>query len=369
MKALVRWLEDRLRVEEERPLPLWLRTGLGGLALLYRGLYHVARAPYRYGLLRPVHPGVPVISVGNLAVGGTGKTPCVIWLANALRRKGFFPVVLAHGYKGRSRDAVVVAEGKGGFPSPVAGDEATLVALACPGVPVVAGRDRVAAAALAVEKFAPEVLLADDAFQHWALARDLDLVLLDAEKPFGNGRLLPRGWLREPVEALRRANGLILVGEGKPPALAWTGRPLFRARILPVTLTPWERWRQGHRDPLGQRREKVDVLCGIARPARFLASLIAVGLVPVERLIVGDHEQPTPEELRSWAAKSRRPVVMTEKDAVKFTPSMAAILKEKGRGAWVLGVVFCPEDEEILLGFAVEAINRARERPGGDGLR
>ena len=177
-----------LSAEGEHPLDPTTAAVLRILELVYEGLYMIDRLPYRLGLRRSIHPGVPAIGLGNLAVGGTGKTPCAIWLANALKLAGRRPVIVSHGYRGDQGAPLVVSNGvPGQTMPPAAGDEAMLAAVSCPGVPVVSGRNRIAAARLARERFAPDVLIFDDVFQHWRLARDLDLVLLDAARPFGNG--------------------------------------------------------------------------------------------------------------------------------------------------------------------------------------
>lgn len=146
------WLESRLAAEEEDPLPLALRAALTVLSWAYHGLYLVDRMPYGLGWRRSIHPGVPIVGLGNLVAGGTGKTPCTIWLANRLRQAGLRPVVISHGYKGRAAAPLVVSGGQVPVSSlpEEAGDEARLSALSCPGVPVLAGRDRVAAASILV---------------------------------------------------------------------------------------------------------------------------------------------------------------------------------------------------------------------------
>ncbi len=155
-----------------------------------------------------------VVSVGNLAVGGSGKTPMAVYLAKLLKRSGFRPVVISRGYKG-------AMEGRGGIVSSgtrilagpeLAGDEPYMMASVLCGIPVVVGADRFKAGKTAVDFFSPDAIILDDAFQHRRLYRDLDLVLVDAEKGFGNGHLLPRGILREPIEALERADAVILSG-------------------------------------------------------------------------------------------------------------------------------------------------------------
>ena len=359
------WLESRLAAEEEDPLPLALRAALTVLSWAYHGLYLVDRMPYGLGWRRSIHPGVPIVGLGNLVAGGTGKTPCTIWLANRLRQAGLRPVVISHGYKGRAAAPLVVSGGQVPVSSlpEEAGDEARLAALSCPGVPVLAGRDRVAAARLAREMFTPGVILVDDAFQHWRLDRDLDLVLLEAARPFGNGRLLPRGWLREPVTALGRAGAVILVGQVPEPVGPWPPVPIFHAALAPVSLTPWEEWRQGIRRPADRVTPgRAAAFCGLARPARFRATLEGLGWTVSDWLTASDHDLPEPGVFRRWVGGGQEPVLTTEKDAVKLTAELAGILADAGRALWVLGMEFRPREEEELLSFVRKEIEAAATR-------
>lgn len=360
-------LEARLAAEEEHPLPRTWRAVLTVMSAVYYGLYSADRLSYRLGLRRSVHPGIPVVGLGNLVAGGTGKTPCVIRLANGLRREGLRPAIVSHGYRGRAVAPLVVSNGSMPIPPlpAEAGDEARLAALSCPGIPVVAGRDRVAAAELAREQFDPEVLLVDDAFQHWRLARDLDLVLLDATKPFGNGRLLPRGWLREPITALARADAVILVGQPMTSTGLQLPAPIFQAVLAPVSLTPWEDWRRGIRRPADRERPgRAAAFCGLARPARFRATLEGLGWTITDWLVTPDHELPEADSFHRWAEGKQGPVLTTEKDAVKLTAELAGILAGMGRELWVLGMEFRPREEEALLSFVRKGIAAAVARWG-----
>ena len=183
---------------------------LGVPALLYGAAVRLRRRGYTaLGLAR--RAAVPVISVGNLTVGGTGKTTIVSWLVRELQDRGWHPAVVSRGYLGRAgRGPLYVSRGQGPLvASDVSGDEPFLLASRLPGAVVVAGSDRVLGSRAAIEAGADVVIL-DDGFQHMRLARDVDLVLLDAHNPFGNYRLLPAGTLREPVSELRRAHAVII---------------------------------------------------------------------------------------------------------------------------------------------------------------
>ena len=166
---------------------------------------------YENGVLPTYRLNHPVISVGNLTVGGTGKTPLVILLSQRFRDAGFRPVVLSRGYKRKSAGIVVVSRGSGPTVSwEIAGDEPFLIAQRAHGVSVVVGADRYGAGTVAEQENLGDLFILDDGFQHRRLKRDLDIVLIDAMCPFGYGHVLPRGLLREPLSGLRRANLLAI---------------------------------------------------------------------------------------------------------------------------------------------------------------
>lgn len=179
---------------------------------IYGGAVKLRHKFYQKGVVKSRRLPCRVISVGNLSVGGTGKTPMTIYLAKLIQDLGNKAVVVSRGYKGRAEKAGgIVSDGKVLLMGPeTAGDEPYMMAAKLKDVPVIVGKNRFEAGMLAVRKFKPDVLVLDDAFQHLELGRDLDLVLLDCRRPFGNGHILPRGILREPVSALSRADALIL---------------------------------------------------------------------------------------------------------------------------------------------------------------
>ena len=170
------------------------------------------RWTYLSGLRKRKRLARPVISIGNLTVGGTGKTPFTICLARSLQQKGYRPAIISRGYKRRGdRRAMIVSDGSGIHSNAYwAGDEPVLMAGALPGVPVVVGSDRFEAGKLAITRFNPDMLLLDDAFQHLRLYRDLDILLMDAAQPLGNGFVFPRGTLREPADAAGRADVVVM---------------------------------------------------------------------------------------------------------------------------------------------------------------
>jgi len=212
------------------------------LSIIYAFIIRARNRLYDRRVL-PVHRlACPVISVGNITAGGTGKTPMTIYIARLLQRRGLKPVIVSRGYGGKGEKAgALVSDGERLLCGPgMAGDEPYLIAAALSGVPVVVGADRFRAGSLAVERFAPSIIIMDDGFQHRRLFRDLDIVLVDGRKFFGNMRLVPRGVLREPVSSLGRAHCLILTRAGTMEApieqiRAYApGKPVFISNHVPV---------------------------------------------------------------------------------------------------------------------------------------
>jgi tetraacyldisaccharide 4'-kinase len=281
------------------PPPLALR----GLAAIYGALSaRIAERRKRQAVRLPV----PVVVVGNLAVGGTGKTPFVIWLVEALRARGHRPGVVSRGYGGQVRR----------YPSCVTedtdpaccGDEPALLARRLR-VPVAVAPDRVAAARALVEAAAVDVIVADDGLQHYRLARDLEICVVDGVRGLGNGSLLPAGPLREPPARLQGVNLVVVNGGSWRTSLA----PCVAMRLrLEEALA----LRDGARRPLAQfAGRRVHAVAGIGHPARFFAALRAAGLEPIEHPFP-DHHRFVPADL---AFGDDLPVLMTEKDAVKCT--------------------------------------------------
>ncbi|MEW5723957.1 MAG: tetraacyldisaccharide 4'-kinase [Thermodesulfobacteriota bacterium] len=305
--------------------PLWRRA----LARLYRRLVGGRLFLYERGLAKPRALPVRVVSVGNLTVGGTGKTPLVMTIARELSRRGLRPAVVSRGYRGRGRAAVnVVSDGARVLLGPAeAGDEPYLLARSLPGVPVLTGRDRYLAGLAAVEDFGAGTIVLDDGFQHIQLARNADLLLLDARRPWGNGFLLPAGPLREPPEQAARATAFVLTRAGGGESATeeelrarFPGRPVFTARRRPVRLTDLAGTTE--MEPGWLRGRRVVAFCGLARPEAFLETLAGLGVRETLLIKWPDHYRPRDRDLRLIEAKVRElgadGAVTTAKDAVKL---------------------------------------------------
>jgi tetraacyldisaccharide 4'-kinase len=268
------------------------------LAGLYGVLTAVRRVLYRVGVLRRVRLPVPVIVIGNLTAGGTGKTPLTIALAEALRARGFRPGIVSRGHGGRQREPMLLGETPD--PSEV-GDEPCLIRAS--GVPVAVGRDRSDAAQLLVANGC-NVVIADDGLQHYRLARDVEICVIDGVRRFGNGHFLPAGPLREPLHRLARVDLRVCNG-GTPQAGEY---PMQLVGSEAVTLDGT------HRQSLSAfTGRRVHAVAAIGNPARFFASLRDAGIEVIEHAFP-DHHAFAAGEL---AFGDDLPVLMTDKDAVK----------------------------------------------------
>lgn len=303
---------------------------------IYRRLMQRRRRRF---LASPVRvEGCVIVSVGNLTTGGTGKTPCVQWVARHYQNRGARVAIVARGYGGAlSSQGAIVSDGTTIFhDARQVGDEPMLHARALPGVAVVIGRNRIQAARRAVAECGAQVIVLDDGFQFWSLARDCDLVLLDAQRPFGNEHLLPRGRLREEAAALSRASmiGLTRADAATPDETKasraqvrkWSNAPLFEARHAPVELRrelATKSANEAGRQPLESLRgARVVALSALADNAAFQKTLCDLGVVVVSHSARRDHHAWRESEVRRAAQAAQANdamLVTTEKDAVKMS--------------------------------------------------
>lgn len=305
----------------------WL--SLTPFALGFSALVHTRNVLYGCRLLPTSQAPLPVISVGNLTVGGTGKTPFVLWLANALHDRAHRVSILTQGYKGTETETKVVGTNGEALATPAeVGDEAVMLARAFPGV-VIAGKNRLAAAQLARQAFHSTVVILDDGFQHRQLSRTLDLLLIngqDGKHGLGNGWLLPAGPLREPVSAARRAD-IVIMTKGRTRLKGWLSSlgsksdpPLFYGALQPTALVHSVRhtWHELPLTFLGHKR--VLALASIADPLSFYQMLQDREAKLNEVLTFPDHHPYTQADWQTILTASRRCdlVVTTEKDLVKL---------------------------------------------------
>jgi tetraacyldisaccharide 4'-kinase len=311
---------------EEQPKALIgpLHAGLRLLSILYGGTIALRNHLYDRGRLRHEKLPCPVVSVGNITLGGTGKTPTVIFIARLLKNHGYRPAVLSRGYGGLAKAPVnVVSDGNRllmGWRE--AGDEPVMIAGALPGTPVLTGPKRFLTGKAAVERFGADILILDDAFQHRGLFRDIDIVLIDAVRPFGNGFLLPRGPLREPPDSLCRANILLRTGDAEnvESLRSASSLPVFRAIRRPQGLV--DGGTERIRPVAALRGQKVFAFAGIGTPETFRQGLAALGAEVVAFRTFPDHHPYTRfdiEALRHLAARSGAAwIATTEKDGIRL---------------------------------------------------
>lgn len=287
--------------------------------------------------------GKPVVSVGNLTAGGSGKTPLIIELARMLAERGKRVAIVSRGYKRITRGVLVVHTPGGPVrPADEAGDEPALISLRCPDAGVVVGEGRVAACRMAVERFDPDVILCDDAFQHRKLHRDLDIVAVHSGHGLGNAHLLPRGPLREPRSALRRANLVVFThasdgDAGNLRQIAPADIPTAACTFLPAGLTEGADLR-----PASPSIEGPAVAaCALAHPESFFETCRQAGLSVAGTMVFPDHHHFAPADIAGLAALASKhgasTVVVSEKDQVRLASLDAPVrfLSLRIQAKWV----------------------------------
>jgi len=285
---------------------------LNPLSAVYGGVVGARNVLYDRRWLRSRSLQGPVISVGNLSVGGSGKTPFIILLGELLKARGAGFDVLSRGY-GRSTRGVLLVD-PGGRPRDF-GDEPLLIARRLQ-APVIVGEDRYKAGRFAESRFGPQIHLLDDGFQHRGLGRDFDIVLVTPDD--ARDRLLPRGRLREPLRSLQRADAVVLASGASPESFLLAGKMVWRVRRGIVT------------DNVTQNvPPRPVVFCGIARPQNFLLQLRAAGIDPIAEAFFRDHHAYTEKDIDDLLQLQKRSeaagFVTTEKDAVNLGGYLAAL--------------------------------------------
>jgi len=325
------WRIDRYLYQKDVPwwkgallFPLYLLSLPYGWAVKARTFFYVN------GLFKTRRLPCPVISVGNITVGGTGKTPLVMALAKGLMDRGVRVAILSRGYRRSATSGSIVSDSQTILLSPEAsGDEPYLLAKNLPGIPVLVGKDRFTQGQGAIQRFGVQGLILDDGFQHLRLHRDLNIALLDSRTGFGGGHLLPRGILREPLTHLRRAHLVLLTKVEQMDACssleaevreAHPSVPIFHSFYEPVCLVGPD----GEQERIESLKgKKVFAFSGIAQPESFTLLLRKLGMNVAKEVAFPDHYRYTMKDL-SWIEKEGREmdgVVTTEKDMVKLSNS------------------------------------------------
>ncbi len=333
--SLQAWF-NRLWYERPRPPP-WL-VPLSGV---YAAAAALRRAAYRRGWRVAARLSRPVVVVGNLSAGGTGKTPLVGWIAARLAANGRHPGIVTRGYRGSARGARLI--GPGDDPA-VVGDEPLLLARRT-GVPVAIGRARPAAARLLIGAGC-DVILSDDGLQHYALARDCEIAVIDGVRRFGNRRLLPAGPLREPVRRLASVDAVVVNG----------GTPAGGEFAMRLTAASAVSLRGGAVKPLRAfAGTAVHALAGIAHPERFFAMLRALHIEVIAHAL-DDHARLGAGDIRF---ADQKPVLMTEKDAVKCRD-----WADDRHWCVPVDVQFAADDAHALVGIILRRIAAHQRRDG-----
>ena len=279
-------------------------TRLAGCVLAPLGMIYGASIAWKAKRAVPYRPKAKVVCVGNLTAGGSGKTPIAMTIAQALDARGWRPVFLSRGYGGRASGPLLIEPATN---ATEVGDEPLLLARVAP---VIVARDRAAGARLADEMHF-DVIVMDDGHQNFSVAKDLAIVVVDAQAGFGNGHILPAGPLREPVaQGLARADAVVLAGDGNPALSGFSG-PILRARLV----TGSAAFLAG---------KPVVAFAGIGRPEKFFQSLRALGAEIAEAHAYADHHVYTETEisrLKANAHARRAVLVTTEKDFVRLSPA------------------------------------------------
>jgi len=296
----------------------------------YRGLLGAREFLYGRGVLKSRALPCRVVSIGNLTVGGTGKTPAVEIAIQSLTALGHRPGVVSRGYGRRTRGVQIVADAASIRLDPEeSGDEPFLLARRLPGIPVVVGSNRYDAARVAIERFGVTAIVLDDGFQHRTLKKDLEIVMARARRPWGNGHVLPAGPLREPLEALVRADlvvatGALDLGDARE-VVDTVDEHAPRVPVVTATLVPAECWEAGRMRSVRIAElagKRLAAFAGIAAPAAFVETLKSSGVLVEDLVAFADHHWYSSEDLTRLDARAAElgveALITTEKDWVRL---------------------------------------------------
>ena len=322
----------------------WFVHFLSMVSKVYGGAVKLRRNFYKQAVFKSKRLPCSIISIGNITVGGTGKTPMTIYIAKVVKQLGYNVAVISRGYKGKAEKiGGIVSDGKALLMTPeIAGDEPYMIAKRLNDVPVIIGKNRFEAGRQAISKFDPDVIVLDDGFQHLKLQRDLDLVLLDYRKPFGNGHLLPRGVMREPASALSSANAIILTrsdtvnGDEMSSSLKRLhfyerNKPVYRTFHHPFIYSiingEKEKYEKNIKEALRQNSDcikgrTVFAFSGLADNHDFLQTVKSLGCNLSGYMEFPDHHPYSEKDLKDISATAKMSMseclITTEKDYVRI---------------------------------------------------
>jgi len=339
MRRIIETVDDIMR-DETRLCGFPLTYLLWMISIIYSCGIRLRGCLYKNGLFKTKQLPCKVISIGNITVGGTGKTPMSMFVAETIQQLGYQVAVISRGYKGGAeKTGGIVSDGRSVFMTPdQAGDEPYLMATKLKNIPVLVGKDRFQAGHQAVDKFQSNVIVLDDAFQHLRLKRNLNLLLFDCASPFGNRYLIPRGPLREPLSALLRADAFILTRSDKPKSHLldrlhhMDHLPVFKSFHEPylykaVAETSGDRQPSLHHltsvDGKHIEKQNVFAFSGIASHEDFLKTIDFFDCNVVGHLKFPDHHRYRNQDLKKICHMSSNAaasiLLTTEKDYVRIT--------------------------------------------------
>jgi len=320
-----------------------VKTILSGIYFL---LWRCRLFLYEHKILPTKRVNAFVVSVGNLTVGGTGKTPVTLFLAQQYQAKGSRVGIVSRGYRGRYKaPVVVVSDGQSVLEPPqIVGDEPVMMARRLNGVPIVVSRDRVLGCQWLIDHFKIDLILLDDGFQHIRLHRDLNILLMDATQT--NYFLLPKGPMREPIFAAHRANIVIVTRQdcASPPFNMPEGSgfdsPILQTSFYPVGLMPLK---GGASRPISTLSgEPIIAVCGIGNPSAFIKMLEQLGAKIYETILFPDHHHYTEADMQGIGIKAKslgaKTIITTEKDAIKIERIPAQMAPFEAVDIWALEI-------------------------------
>jgi len=303
---------------------IFLKFFLSLLSIIYRFAITINIFLYKKKVRKIKKLPCFVISVGNITTGGTGKTPLVLYLAELIDKLGYKPAVISRGYKsGYEKKGGIVSDGKEICANVLeAGDEPFMIAKRLKNIPVIVGKNRYKAGMLGINKFGADLIILDDGFQHQKLFRDINLLLLDHKKPFGNKKLLPRGILREPISSVRRADALILTrceGSDSENLNELITMPFFKCQHTPFMI---KNKRLILKNKNFFKNKKAFIFSAIAKNEEFYNTVRKLGCFIISALEFDDHHRYLKEDFEkiAYLSKSLKPdiIITTEKDYVKM---------------------------------------------------
>ena len=381
IENLQTYLYKLVHDKNKKSIPAKLFLGvLYSFSLIYRSLVNFQLNLYKWGIAKQVKLDCFVISIGNITVGGTGKTPTAKLLARYIRDLGYKVAILNRGYRAKWKGEVgIVSHGNQVFMSAdQAGDEAYLLARSLPDIPVLIGTDRTITGKYAVDNFNVDVVILDDGYQHWQLKRDLNILLVDAINIFGNGHMLPRGTLREPLNHLNRADVCLLtkVDQASKSACKEIRDTLAKyndhALVVESTHKPLGFVEIGNlfsRKPNEilsvdmMKGHKVIAMSAIGNPASFEQTLNDIGAVITESLRFPDHHDYTEEEIRDVMHQAEEQgaeaIIITDKDAVKIPETL--LCKKRPIPIYIISIEVTFIDEtQVLFEYLKEKLPRLK---------